>query len=81
MEITDYVTSLPAIELAQRLVEIAPPGLTRVAPSVSGTLAVESGIKFARAATGRPMILSFLGQYHGESSLPHRGARHRPRPR
>ncbi len=69
MEITDYVTSLPAIELARRLIEIAPPGLTRVAPSVSGTLAVESGIKFARAATGRPMILSFLGQYHGESSL------------
>jgi 4-aminobutyrate aminotransferase-like enzyme len=68
MEITDYVTSPPAIELARRLVEIAPPGLTRVAQSVSGTLAVESGIKFARAATGRPMILSFLGQYHGEAT-------------
>jgi 4-aminobutyrate aminotransferase-like enzyme len=68
MEITDYVTSLPAIELARRIVEIAPPGLTRVAQSVSGTLAVESGIKFARAATGRPMILSFLGQYHGEAT-------------
>ena len=68
MEITDYVTSEPVIDLARRLVEIAPPGLTRVAPSVSGTLAVESGIKFARAATGRPMILSFLGQYHGEAT-------------
>jgi 4-aminobutyrate aminotransferase-like enzyme len=68
MEITDYVTSPPAIALAQRLREIAPAGLTRVAQSVSGTLAVESGIKFARAATGRPMILSFLGQYHGEAS-------------
>jgi len=69
MEITDYVTSEPVISLAKRLVEIAPPGLTRVAPSVSGTLAVESGLKFARAATGRPMILSFLGQYHGEATL------------
>ena len=68
MEITDYVTCGPAVELARRLVEIAPPGLTRVAQSVSGTLAVESGIKFARAATGRPMILSFLGQYHGEAT-------------
>ncbi|HEU0194864.1 MAG TPA: aminotransferase class III-fold pyridoxal phosphate-dependent enzyme [Gaiellales bacterium] len=68
MEITDYVTSVPAVDLARRIVEIAPPGLTRVAPSVSGTLAVESGVKFARAATGRPMILSFLGQYHGEAT-------------
>ena len=68
MEITDYVTSEPVVALAKRLVEIAPPGMTRVAPSVSGTLAVESGLKFARAATGRPMILSFLGQYHGEAS-------------
>ena len=68
MEITDYVPNEAAIALAQRLVEIAPAGLSRVAYSVSGTLAVESGVKLAREATGRPMILTFYGQYHGEST-------------
>jgi 4-aminobutyrate aminotransferase-like enzyme len=68
MEITDYVPNEAAIALAQRLVEIAPAGLTRVAYTVSGTLAVESGVKLAREATGRPMILTFYGQYHGEST-------------
>ena len=34
--------------------------------SLSGTLAVEAGVKLAREATGRPMILVFHGQYHGE---------------
>ena len=37
-------------------------------PSISGTEAVEAGVKLAREATGRPMILSFYGQYHGEST-------------
>ena len=68
MEITDYVFSEPPLLLAERLVEIAPPGLTRVGPSISGTEAVETGVKLAREATGRPIILSFYGQYHGEST-------------
>ena len=68
LEITDYVPSLPPLALARRLLEIAPPGLTRVAPGISGTEVVEQAVKLAREATGRPMILSFLGQYHGEST-------------
>jgi 4-aminobutyrate aminotransferase-like enzyme len=68
MEITDYVMSEPALALAQRLLEIAPPGITRVSPCISGTEAVEGGVKLAREATGRPMILGFFGQYHGEST-------------
>ncbi len=68
MEITDYVMNEPALALAQRLVEIAPAGLTRVGSSISGTEAVEAGVKLAREATGRAMILGFLGQYHGEST-------------
>lgn len=68
MEITDYVMSEPALALAERLLEIAPPGITRVAPAISGTEAVEGGVKLAREATGRPMILGFYGQYHGEST-------------
>jgi 4-aminobutyrate aminotransferase-like enzyme len=66
MEITDYIQNDVAIELAERLIEIAPPGITRVTASLSGTLAVEAGVKLAREATGRPMILVFHGQYHGE---------------
>jgi 4-aminobutyrate aminotransferase-like enzyme len=68
MEITDYVMSEPPLALAQRLLDIAPTGITRVGPSISGTEAVEAGVKLAREATGRPMILGFHGQYHGEST-------------
>lgn len=68
MEISDYVHNEPEIALARRLVEVAPPRITRVAPSVTGTLAVEGGVKLAREATGRPMILTFYGQYHGETT-------------
>ena len=68
MEISNYVATEPVVALAERLVEIAPPGLTRISMGVSGTLVVEAGVKLAREATGRPMILSFYGQYHGEST-------------
>jgi len=68
MEITNYLATEPVIELAERLVALAPGRIARVAPTVTGTEAVEGAVKLARAATGRPMILSFLGQYHGEST-------------
>jgi 4-aminobutyrate aminotransferase-like enzyme len=68
MEITNYVQTAPVIELAERLVALAPGRIARVAPTVTGTEAVEGAVKLAREATGRPMILSFLGQYHGEST-------------
>lgn len=68
MEISCFVQSPPVVELAERLVSLAPPNITRVAPTVTGTEAVEGAIKIAREHTGRPMILSFLGQYHGEST-------------
>ena len=68
MEITDYVPNEPQLALAERLIEVAPPGITRVAVGLSGTLVVETGVKLAREATGRPMILTFYGQYHGETT-------------
>src|SRR5262245_60247374 len=40
-------SNVPAIELARRLVEIAPPGLTRVFYSDSGATAVEVALKMA----------------------------------
>ena len=60
--------SEPPIRLAERLVELAPPGITRVATGITGTEVVEGAVKLAREATGRPMILGFLGQYHGETT-------------
>lgn len=68
MEISQYLSSEPVITLAERLVDLAPAGITRVAPTVTGTEAVEGAVKLAREATGRPIILGFLGQYHGEST-------------
>lgn len=67
-QITDYVRSEPVLALAERLVELAPASITRVASGITGTEVVEGAVKLAREATGRPMILGFLGQYHGEST-------------
>ncbi len=66
-EIPDYITAPLVVELAEKLVEISPEPLTRVTFEISGTEAVESAMKFMRAKTERPFILTFLGQYHGES--------------
>ncbi len=52
MEITDYIPNEPQLALAERLIEVAPPGITRVAVGLSGTLVVETGVKLAREATG-----------------------------
>ncbi len=68
MEIAQYLASEPVVALAERLVELAPDPITRAAPSTTGTEAVEGGVKLARESTGRPMILGFLNQYHGEST-------------
>ncbi len=67
VENTDYVSAEPLVDLAEALVEVAPEGLTKVAYEVSGTEAVETTLKLMRGATGRPYVISFFGQYHGES--------------
>jgi len=55
-------------ELAQKLVEITPgKHEKKVYYGVTGGEAVEVGMKFARYYTGRPMILSFYGGYHGRT--------------
>src|ERR1700757_2667063 len=53
--------------LAEALLKIVPPHLEAVFFCNSGTEAVEGAIKFARAATGRPKIISLKGCYHGLS--------------
>ena len=65
-----------AAELARRLVEIAPPGLTRVFFSDNGATAVEAALKIAfqhrlltrgRDAAARACYLSLENAYHGDT--------------
>jgi 4-aminobutyrate aminotransferase-like enzyme len=56
------------LPLAERLLAIAPPRLTRVDIALNGTEAVEIALKFMRRATGRQLVIGFFGQYHGEST-------------
>ncbi|MFZ0385767.1 MAG: adenosylmethionine--8-amino-7-oxononanoate transaminase [Solirubrobacteraceae bacterium] len=67
------LTHAPAIELARRLVEIAPPGLTRVFYSDSGSTAVEVALKMAyqwwvqRGERGRTGFICLENAYHGDT--------------
>jgi adenosylmethionine-8-amino-7-oxononanoate aminotransferase len=62
-----------AIELARRLVEIAPPGLTRVFYSDSGSTATEIALKMAfqywaqRGEQRRTRFISLRDAYHGDT--------------
>jgi ornithine--oxo-acid transaminase len=53
--------------LAQELIKIAPPGLDTVFFTNCGALGIETAIKYARAATGRPRILYASKGFHGLS--------------
>jgi adenosylmethionine-8-amino-7-oxononanoate aminotransferase len=63
----------PAVELAERLAAIAPPGLTRVFYSESGSAAVEIALKMAFqywAQRGEPQRTGFIclqNAYHGDT--------------
>lgn len=69
------LTHRPAVELARRLVAIAPPGLTRVFFSDDGATAVEVALKMAfqfwhQKADPEPRRTRFLalgGAYHGDT--------------
>jgi 4-aminobutyrate aminotransferase len=56
-----------AVEAAQALVRITPPGLDTVFFCNSGAEAVEGAIKLARKATGRSEIIGFRGGFHGRT--------------
>ena len=54
-------------DLAERLAQIAPDGIEFSFFSNSGAEAVEAGLKFAKATTGRAKIVSTEGSYHGKT--------------
>jgi adenosylmethionine-8-amino-7-oxononanoate aminotransferase len=62
----------PGIELAERLVEIAPPGLTRVFYSDSGSTATEIALKMAyqywhQRGERRTRFIALRDAYHGDT--------------
>jgi adenosylmethionine-8-amino-7-oxononanoate aminotransferase len=62
----------PAIELAERLVAVAPPGLTRVFYSDSGSTATEIALKMAfqfwhQSGEPRQRFISLREAYHGDT--------------
>jgi adenosylmethionine---8-amino-7-oxononanoate aminotransferase len=67
------LTHRPAIELAQRLSELAPPGLTRVFFSDSGSTATEIALKMAfqywrqRSEERRTKFVALEMAYHGDT--------------
>jgi len=67
------LANVPALELAERLVEVTPARLGKVFYSDSGATAVEIGLKLAFAywrRVGRPeknVFVAFEGGYHGDT--------------
>lgn len=67
------LASPPAIELARRLVEIAPPGLAKVFYSDDGSTALEVACKLAfaywrhRGVEGRDRFIALRNAYHGDT--------------
>ena len=55
------------VDLLEALKDLAPGALSRSILSSSGAEAVESALKTARLATGRPGVIAFEGGYHGMS--------------
>jgi adenosylmethionine---8-amino-7-oxononanoate aminotransferase len=66
-------THRPAVELAERLVQVMPPGLNRVFYSDNGSTAVEAAIKMAvqywrnRGEPQRSGIIALHHAYHGDT--------------
>ena len=54
-------------ELLEKIVQIAPRGLTRAFLGNSGTEAVECAIKMARKFTKKPEIIAMMGGFHGKT--------------
>ncbi len=58
----------PGLRLHERLSTLLPGGPWGAFLSNSGAEAVEAAVKLARVATGRPVIISFRGGFHGRTA-------------
>jgi len=69
------LTNVPAVELAKKLVSIAPPNLTRVFYSDNGSTAVEIALKMSfqfwrqrgKVFARKQKFISFANAYHGDT--------------
>lgn len=69
------LANAPSIELAEKLVKMAPAGLEKVFYSDSGSTAVEIALKMAfqyfrqrgKGEAGKEKFISFTGAYHGDT--------------
>ena len=59
----------PYTDLAARMAEICPPGLTKSIFLNSGSEAIENAVKISRAATKRAWLVSFKTAFHGRTLL------------
>lgn len=57
------------VELSERIIRMTGGGDKKVALFNSGAEAVESAVKFAKAATGRPAVIAFDRGFHGRTLL------------
>ncbi|MCH8105001.1 MAG: aspartate aminotransferase family protein [Proteobacteria bacterium] len=60
-------TNQVAVDLAKRLIDLAPEGLEKVLFAPGGTLAIGMALKLARYATGRHKTISMWDSFHGAS--------------
>jgi 4-aminobutyrate aminotransferase len=60
-------TNQVAIDLARKLVELAPGDLNKLLFAPGGTLAIGMALKLARYATGRHKTISMCDSFHGAS--------------
>jgi acetylornithine/N-succinyldiaminopimelate aminotransferase len=67
MQTTNVYYTLPQLDLAEVLAEIAPRAITRSFFVNSGTEAVEGALKLAHRATGRRKFVSTLNSFHGRT--------------
>jgi 4-aminobutyrate aminotransferase len=64
---TRRYTCEPAVQLAEKLIDIAPGDLNRVLFAPGGTSAIGMALKLARKATGRFKFVSMWDSFHGAS--------------
>ena len=64
---TRRYTNRPAVDLARKLVDLAPDDLSRVLFCPGGTSAVGMALKLARMHTGRFKTVSMWESFHGAS--------------
>jgi acetylornithine/N-succinyldiaminopimelate aminotransferase len=67
MQTTNVFYTLPQLDLAEAIAQIAPRQLTRSFFVNSGTEAVEGALKLAHRATGRRKFVSTLNSFHGRT--------------